>query len=149
MEYHFESHSYDAAAFKRSVVAEELRIGNYLQTYMMFCDGISECREVPISIIKVSVKDIEIIQSLLHTYNPIPLTPEILAKCGFIDPSSNDMGLRMHFSKNEEICWYRQDGGLRHQTIGSGWTRLLDIKHLHQLQNFIFALYGRELTILL
>lgn len=86
---------------------------------------------------------------------PIPLTPEILEKCGFVDPSENGWGCRLSINSADELCWYRQDGPewgghgntVRYQSKGSGFTRDFNVKYLHQLQNLYFALAGEELTV--
>jgi len=79
----------------------------------------------------------------------LDLTPEILEKCGFIDPAGNGWGLRLYLDESREIVQYLQDGGLiRYQTRSSGWTtQLPHIKYLHQLQNFFYCLTGQELEV--
>lgn len=87
---------------------------------------------------------------------PIPLTPEILEKCGFIEAPfvrlnnlkrwqlkatyhNNDIGGEFEEDRMFDIdlngnVWYRESCGI------SG-----SFKYLHQLQNLIFSLTGTEL----
>lgn len=83
---------------------------------------------------------------------PIPLTPELLENCGFMDVSDNKNGLafRININNCDEFCYYLEDEYLRWQTQGSGFTRpLKHLKFLHQLQNLYFALTGEELEVTL
>jgi len=72
---------------------------------------------------------------------PIPLTPEVLQKCGRLSTHSDweyeiPVGaLKWYFRHNIE--WYSEIGGIY---IDSR------VQHLHQLQNLYFALYGNELN---
>lgn len=83
----------------------------------------------------------------LEFLQPIPLTPEILEKCGFVKSGESH---RIKLNEVEEICFYNTHIGYeligRHQTIEGGWTRKLYLKHLHQLQNLYYALTGEELN---
>jgi hypothetical protein len=77
----------------------------------------------------------------------ISLTPEVLVKCGFIDPAGNGLGYRVNLNSYEELCVYLPENILRHQTIGSGFTRQLQhIKYLHQLQNWWYINQDAELN---
>lgn len=79
---------------------------------------------------------------------PIELTPEWLKRCGFKDLAGNGMAYRMEINLADELCWYMQDGYLRYQSIGNGFTRPRShIKLVHQLQNFFYWHTGEELTI--
>lgn len=74
---------------------------------------------------------------------PIPLTEEILLKCGF----ENTHGL---FTKEDLTPVYLRkpflEADFYHVKTISG-DKLTSIKYLHQLQNVYFALTGQELTI--
>jgi hypothetical protein len=72
---------------------------------------------------------------------PIPLTEEMLLKCGFVKDitsiklSCNNINLNIRYDSNS----------IR---IGFGdYYRLKHIKYLHQLQNLYFALTNEELQI--
>lgn len=75
----------------------------------------------------------------------VPLTEEILLKCGFVKDGDNYMKLIL-----EEYCNLFFD--LKHKTIAigvpheAGGTEF-SYEALHQLQNLYFALTGEELTI--
>jgi len=79
---------------------------------------------------------------------PIPITPEWLQKCGFIDPAKNGFAYRININTMDEICYYVSSNELRYQTIRSGFTRWLDhIRYIHQLQNWFYYHIGHELKI--
>lgn len=76
--------------------------------------------------------------------DPIPLTEEILLKCGF-ETSQWDC----HSTFRKDIC---SDGciviSLEHKYVEIGDLTLdIEIKYLHQLQNLYFAISGKELKI--
>lgn len=77
--------------------------------------------------------------------DPIPLTEEILLKCGFRDVSSykdywltveDDLTIEISVRRNEMCFTCVSDVGL-----------LCDVKYVHQLQNLYFAISGKELKI--
>lgn len=91
--------------------------------------------------------------------NFIPLTPEILEKCGFEGPSGEEKQFPMCDPKNKfkfDIWkipmgdfYYSHKEGLY---VGSFFHTFLAIhneplKHLHQFQNLYFVLTGEELEI--
>lgn len=67
---------------------------------------------------------------------PIPLTEEILLKCGFVPCSIIDN----HFNISGMCIWKCNDMFFCDKNG-------VHIKHLHQLQNLYFALIGEELKI--
>ncbi len=72
---------------------------------------------------------------------PIPLTPEILEKCGFEEKSIINQD-------QDERDWYEKDGVMISEDL-----RLIsfgpepELKYVHQLQNLYFALTNTELNI--
>jgi hypothetical protein len=98
--------------------ANELRIGNWVRYHHNggFIDA---------QIFHLTDEDINVL--------PIPLSPEIIEKCGFEDEYGNG---RYYFDGLE---YY--DGKL--------WFRTSEIKiqYLHQFQNLYFALTGEELEV--
>jgi len=68
-------------------------------------------------------------------FNPIPLTPEILEKCGFVSNPYQDRyefgDIHVEYCGFRDICWVN---GKPH------------IEYLHQLQNLYFALTNEELN---
>lgn len=76
---------------------------------------------------------------------PIPLTEDILLKCGFvrkkfgIDPYNlQDGWLKFSFGLT---IW--EDGRLFYEWMGGN----IEVKHLHQLQNLYYSLTGKELKV--
>jgi hypothetical protein len=86
--------------------------------------------------------------SYLTSYTPIPLTGEILLKCGFEkDDVFKNMFkyLNNHDCDTNKLTFREEEGficfdGIKYRTL------LKHITHLHQLQNLYFALTGEELT---
>jgi hypothetical protein len=78
----------------------------------------------------------------LKDIHPIPLTPEILDKCGFKERAdtglySNGKNFFLHhyYLMDDEYCFRYND------------YKSYPIRFLHQLQNLYFALTGEELTV--
>jgi len=125
------------------IQSNELRIGNKVEYDRNFYDvtkiehtgnwlGIT-CGSVPITVI-----------------NAIPLTPDILGKCGFehdgfVDGDGDDIYFWRIKKPNAENFYLRGDN-LQPQDIGFPVVDY-EIKYLHQLQNLYFALTGKELTV--
>lgn len=145
----------------------ELRIGNYVCCRI----GIENAKKYsPFGVI-VSVSEAHTcainynvppeIRSLFYKgkfeddFNPIPLTEEILIKCGFVDGSQGyrATGHNFAFSKdvNSQCKIDLYQGDHYHeasQTYGwhIGYYPNM-IYYLHQLQNLYFALTGEELNL--
>lgn len=68
---------------------------------------------------------------------PIPLTPEVLEKCGFFEYIS------YYLKSGVRITKFLQHGGVDFAYTGD--SIYTEVKHLHQLQNLYFALTGEEL----
>lgn len=86
----------------------------------------------------------------LDWYNPIPLTEDILLKCGFELVDKNVFWLNDKFMfvfGENALSMARPDCvGNEDYTIPMAWIKS-NIKHLHQLQNLYFALTGEELNV--
>lgn len=116
--------------------ARELRIGNiisrkgWLPTDNKFYETI------------VSHNDITACFISPETFKPIPLTEDIILKCGF----SNAKQINKRYFKHDKIS-----GGIY---LGANYANykytniIIDIVSLHQLQNLYFVLTNEELTIL-
>ena len=114
----------------------ELRIGNWV-----LCNGLRTIVNdtLMISILKNDVQ---------FTIDPIPLTPEILEKCGF-----EKMAGCFTLSRESELG---HKFGDFHVSIyddtqikawrGGRYIGVCKSAYLHQLQNLYFALTGEELT---
>lgn len=119
----------------------ELRIGNWvlLQGEPQMIDGVSITGYIGLMGNGITNRQEQI--------DPIPLTPEVLVKCGFIDPADNGLAYRINIDSTDELCWYMNLGFMRYQTQGAGFTRYLQhIKHIHQLQNWWYMHTNTELN---
>jgi len=109
--------------------ATELRLGNLV---INSSNETVIVREISETLVKTTPDDIHLISEL----KPIPLTEEILLKCGF---------LKCNFTEN-----HYDIKGMRVWKCNSMFLcdkNGIHIKHLHQLQNLYFALCGEELEI--
>ena len=127
--------------------ANELRIGNWVHH---FDDGNIQTKSV----------DINLAENKNHEndYNPIPLTPEILEKCGFATRDDSGIiyyelsipkdNIAPHGSNVYELSGLRLAGSLDtitiSYTVNNHWAAR-NITSLHQLQNLYFALTSTEL----
>lgn len=120
------------------IPANELRIGNWvnfdthngvmpMRIESIRKEAISACFEV-------SYFDDE-------KTSPIPLTPEVLEKCGF------DYTESLHRLGELEIGYDNEDFMLMQYSLRYKKAIILKVKYLHQLQNLYFALTGEELTV--
>jgi hypothetical protein len=75
-------------------------------------------------------------------FDPIPLTPEILEKCGFREYGPFSPWLTLG-----SFSW-SDPAGISYE-IDEESAMLDHIKYLHQLQNLYYAVTGEELTITL
>lgn len=115
----------------------ELRIGNLVK----YSDG-SFFKVVGIHEFGLDVEDnIETTYMEYENFEPIPLTEEILLKCGFTFLPQGDEVYQQIFTYNGFDIWMHDDGFCHDYLCGG------DIKHLHQLQNLYFALTNEELNI--
>jgi len=78
--------------------------------------------------------------------HPIPLTPEILEKCGFephynVNSDQDEVEWLAH-SKLDYVTY--KDGKF---DMGYGFGSLDHIQYLHQLQNLFFSMTGEELEV--
>lgn len=75
-------------------------------------------------------------------YDPIPLTPELLVKCGFKSDDMADLGSYIFYIIEHPFLYLSFNDG-------SIWIGEVDTKckSLHQLQNLIFALTQTELIL--
>jgi hypothetical protein len=79
-------------------------------------------------------------------FEPIPLTPEILEKCGFKEMPSKGFNkvVRVRL-KTIELSVFL-NGNIYLERQGEDILLPLKYTHLHQLQNLYFALTGEELN---
>lgn len=135
------------------IKASELRIGNcilYLNE-LYIVDGIRYEKEAPESKWRISfrtVDDNNPAKQILRNgkfenwIDPIPLTPEILEKCGFYKSHLGGYwksGQRLDINAESiSYCLYENFNEV---------LRSKKLQYLHQLQNLYFALTGSELIV--
>ena len=74
----------------------------------------------------------------MHEVEPIPLSPEILEKVGFVDNQArklfyHPLGISIHYGVTEYTNLFA--------------CQISHLKYLHHLQNLVHALTGKELVI--
>ena len=106
------------------IQANELRIGNWY---------LGASRGNPL---QATARFIQQLDEGLLNCSPIPLTPEILEKWGFISNPYQD-----RFELGQV---YIQYCGVRNMFWLENYSP--ELKYLHQLQNLYYALTGEELT---
>ncbi len=143
------------------IAANELRIGNWFQQDASNNNTISRFFTVD-EIKRYGVRSTYIRQDTnqphtslfsLDSIHPIPLTPEILEKCGFtlnhvdqlaIVLNSMDRHLELNAEVNGNYFFSINQMG---EFGDSSNVTLNYIQHLHQLQNLYWCLCGKELEI--
>jgi hypothetical protein len=123
------------------IKAGELRIGNWLS------GNYTIPKFLPIEV--YSLGDYGINELTEDSFEPIPLTPEILEKCGFENLDIHDWILKTIFIEDNGLG----EGG--EEWSVHVWNEFYQehmmlpnyIYYLHQLQNLYFALTGEELNI--
>ena len=81
-------------------------------------------------------------------FEPIPLTEEWLVKFGF-EYCSESEGFQMKGFHVENREFDKYSSNIKKDEFGIWFINscLVDLKHVHQLQNLYFALTGEELTL--
>ena len=111
------------------IKANELRIGNWIYNPL---------QQIPFRVDFTALSNVYYDNKLdKPRYEPIPLTEEILLKCGFEKkfPFYVKGNIEVRIMGNSMPCW-----------VSSRFVTTKD-QHLHQLQNLYFALTGEELNI--
>ena len=122
------------------IQANELRIGNWVLAKPLFGNN-KKVEHLRVA----SPNEIFRCYNNPKDFHPIPLTPEILEKCGF------------SMLDKESFILEHKDGIIRLENDGSfgilgnkyelGWASRSNLcKHFHQLQNLYYALTGQELN---
>ena len=125
------------------MIATELRIGNYVEwnnTKLIvtcinidFCIGYDKLKEE-------SIHD----QTSKPMFKPIPLTEDILLKCGLV---KDEWEYTFPFNNGSTAYSIQYYGDKLGFSYSGELTKETWITSLHQLQNLYFALTGEELTI--
>ena len=117
----------------------ELRIGNYVYLfksttlYKITGIGYSEIEEGRYEASGISSE--AVFRTYIDNLNPIPLTEELLLKCGF---EKHTWGIVTYYSPLFEL-------GADFHLKGVDYN--IQVKSLHQLQNLYFDLGGQELEV--
>ena len=106
------------------IKAKELRIGNWVK------------RDSQPNGFKIDSRSFFIIEQHPDWYDPIPFTPEILEKAGFVDGK-----------KDRFKAGYDSDDFVQQQMSVVFDSTMVKLKHLHRFQNLYFDLTGEELKI--
>lgn len=116
------------------IQANELRLGNWVTI-----------TGVPIQLTQKKIAFILEEDNSTTRCSPIPLTPEILERCGF------EKGCLVKELNNEWMIYYNNGMWLQVEKAEHPYIcerkDLFHIKYLHQLQNLYYALTGSELEI--
>lgn len=112
--------------------ANELRIGNYINTPRgIECMKRAEC--------------ITEVEDYSDKFNPIPLTPEILEKCGFEEVEGN-IYYKFFDYKEFRVFIHKENNSVFMYWKGNTVDDSVNNLPIHRLQNIIFALTGEELN---
>lgn len=124
--------------------ANELRIGNYIQDY--YNTKIFVVKTVDSTLEYLDLSDGKTHSNHITNLKPIPLTEDILLKCGFLLSTPNQYIKHQH--------WYNETTDIEFNHLlmcsiyeGNGHVGVSHVKYLHQLQNLHYALTGQELAI--
>lgn len=144
--------------------ANEFRIGNFVSFNQFYRHIIAiEKNTVCISINKDEDEDEDLVMKIFidadYGIEPIPLTAEILERCGFeikgdwfhiyFKNTDRKFGLMCSFASEDFEYMNLKKNELMHLHIIQ-WQQAgikPPVKYLHQLQNLYFALTGTELTV--
>lgn len=143
----------------------ELRVGNWISSYVNMDARPAFIGEKEIRKIQVTAELIKFISdNFMTTYNPIPITPEILEKCGFVlslipsyyEGQSGEIYsillgpaktrflflTKMHMHSATWLVYVTEnltDANKSSQLIST-------VAYLHKLQNLYFSLTDKELV---
>jgi hypothetical protein len=126
--------------------ATELRIGNWIKLYGNACQ-VTSLSNNSIEVDYASAEHEYTGEGpMIESYEPIPLTPEILQKAGFIS------GRKYVFQSYEMEAYFELDGDVVKLFCQPNDPHYTDdiakpIQYVHQLQNLYFAITGVELSI--
>ena len=120
--------------------ARELRIGNWVIPVLELQGESEDYERLP----PCQVSELPIVEAHKF-YEPIPITPEILERCGFEKINTNG-------TADDEYYFINPSNGLRVfktsngiETQVHGYDDWIKVKYLHQLQNIFYFLTGTEL----
>lgn len=117
------------------IKANEIRLGNWVS---------EQGPDGKIHYFQMSIDFLEALEAEPGLFDPIPLTPEILEKCGFEEWAKGNWKLP------EVLClngWSNKFNYYEPYQVLSTYTGNVYLQYVHQLQNLYFALTGEEISI--
>lgn len=130
---------------------EELRIGNWVQVgqILTFVDKIDDANNSGVGVVG------NLLHNDIEDVAPIPLTDEWLENFGFI--KTDDSGYcELEFEGTNTRLFITLDDELARRSFGKCYYGFdhhvnaeiqLNIQYVHQLQNLVFALTGKDLIL--
>ena len=122
------------------IAANELRIGNWV----MYDNRLFQIEAISRSLPCLNTDEFGIGVVDRNNINPIPITPEILEKCGFewsiYHQAWHKQGFVFDLSERSVCGFFMHKSRLNSEIICP------EIQYLHQLQNLYFALTGEEIN---
>ena len=130
--------------------ANELRIGNFIKFHnhletekvitvnARFFSSLAGGR---------SLEEMKSDEELSNYYSGIPLTLEILEKCGWGKSDEHEIGTNMLNENNDGLYFDYHFKRFRMDFGDNSDIRMPHIQYLHQLQNLYYSLTGDELEI--
>lgn len=152
-------HQINVKQFKNKIMikANELRIGNLVHRNDYPNDvyrlrSISDDRVHAINTVEMDGNNpMYASDCTLSELEPIPLTPELLEKCGFVMLSLHEYALPGNHFFSVQIMGGWTDKilspGARYRIYKGAAGAICNIEYLHQLQNGFYFLTGAELTL--
>ena len=125
------------------IAANELRIGNWV----MYDNRLFQIEAISRSLPCLNTDEFGIGVVDWNNINPIPLTPEILEKCGLKNGNS-ELDRNVFYSTNKHLAQFSVNiSGSFGIYVGVFIAlRSVHLEYLHQLQNLYFALTNEELN---
>ena len=121
----------------------EIRVGNWLIDPRAYDKELNKKFGVDDSpYFKVTARDIQFAEE----YKPIPLTEEILLKCGWGKGEYYSEYID-NVSLKQEVLGYNVNAKMLYIETNADIIEINHIHYLHQLQNLYFALTGQELEV--
>lgn len=128
----------------------ELRIGNKVWESNSFTPGPNDYTEITVASINDIDKVIRDIDGNGYSYDAlygIPITPELLERCG-LEFHDGGRWIGPEIKSDDMIEWFEiQEQKSGFKFFGSEWAHGKPFFYLHQIQNLYFALTDEELTI--
>lgn len=122
--------------------AEELRKGNFVKTFINTAQGKQYTRGV-IQCLHMNVAEVENNETVQYNMiEPIELHEGWLEKFGF--EKYNECFYKIEIKRGYSDGWYLSHDNELTKSMAEFFVRL---KYVHELQNFWFALTGRELIL--